>query len=294
MGPILVTGAAGGAQGSTGRTVAEMLLERGQAVRALVRTADERAERLRGLGAEVVFGDLREISAVLPAMQGVRRVYFTYPVSDGLLDATAVLAAAAREVGVERVVNVSQLASAVDFPSPHSRRHWVAEQVLERAEVGAVHLRAAVFFENLAVVLDGHGGSELALPLGPPQTELPLVAAEDVARVAVGFLTAPPGDLDPVCPLTGQVASIGEAAAAFAAGAGAEVSYTPLEQEEWERRARRIYRDAVAEEHLARLWETFRHIGSGHELYEVTPVIAEIGGRQPLTLHEFARTHRAA
>src|SRR4051794_26087890 len=34
--PILVTGAAGGAQGSTGRLVAESLLERGLAVRALV------------------------------------------------------------------------------------------------------------------------------------------------------------------------------------------------------------------------------------------------------------------
>lgn len=287
MDPILVTGAAGGRQGSTGRTVAELLLERGHPVRTLVRSDDQRAARLRELGAEVVIGDLREIASLLPAVRGVRRIYFTYPVSEGLLDATAALAAAAEEEGVEQVVNVSQLAAAPDAPTPHMRRHWLAERVLDRADVGAVHLRAAVFFENLAVVVDAHQGRELALPLGSPETVLPLIAAEDVARVAVGFLTGPATGVDPVCRLTGLILTAGEAAAALAA------DYTTLEQEDWESRAPRIYQDAVAEEHLARLWEIFRLIGSGHELYQVTPAIEKLGGRPPLTLHEFTRTRRA-
>lgn len=53
-GLILVTGAAGGQQGSTGRKVTESLLQRGVAVRAFVHTDDERADALRELGAEVV------------------------------------------------------------------------------------------------------------------------------------------------------------------------------------------------------------------------------------------------
>ncbi|MFD0478669.1 NAD(P)H-binding protein [Nonomuraea thailandensis] len=96
---ILVTGAAGGQQGSTGRLVTELLLERGEEVRAFVRADDERAAELRKLGAEVVVGDLREISAVRPAMRGVTRAFFTYPVTAGLLDATAAFAAAARQEG---------------------------------------------------------------------------------------------------------------------------------------------------------------------------------------------------
>jgi nucleoside-diphosphate-sugar epimerase len=40
--PILVTGAAGRV-GAVGRTVTELLLQQGQAVRAMVRTEDERA-----------------------------------------------------------------------------------------------------------------------------------------------------------------------------------------------------------------------------------------------------------
>jgi len=56
--PILVTGAAGGRQGSTGNRVAQLLVQRGLKVRALVHQVDERSERLRKLGAEVMPGNL--------------------------------------------------------------------------------------------------------------------------------------------------------------------------------------------------------------------------------------------
>jgi nucleoside-diphosphate-sugar epimerase len=44
--PILVTGVAGRV-GAVGRTVAELLLKQGKAVRAMVRTEDERAQATR-------------------------------------------------------------------------------------------------------------------------------------------------------------------------------------------------------------------------------------------------------
>jgi NADPH:quinone reductase-like Zn-dependent oxidoreductase len=47
--PILVTGAAGRV-GAVGRTVTVLLLEQGRAVRAMVRSEDERAQVLRKLG----------------------------------------------------------------------------------------------------------------------------------------------------------------------------------------------------------------------------------------------------
>ncbi|MGI8329263.1 NAD(P)H-binding protein [Actinomadura scrupuli] len=285
MEPVLVTGAAGGRQGSTGRHVVRMLLERGQAVRAFVRTDDARAAELRAAGAEVVVGDLREITSVIPAVRGVRRAFFTYPVTDGMLDAAAVFAAAARHEGLERVVEVSQLAADPYAGTPHMRRHWVAEQLFDRAGVGAVHLRAAVFFENLAVLVRAGGGHELALPLGSPETVLPLIAGTDVARVAAGLLTGPGGAADPICLLTGEVMTIGEAAAAFGDG----VSYLDRDPREWERTATGLYRDPTAVEHLSHLWELFRTIGSGHHLYQVTEAIQQIGGRPPQTLREFAR-----
>jgi uncharacterized protein YbjT (DUF2867 family) len=283
MEPILVTGAAGGRQGSTGRHVTRMLLERGQAVRAFVRSEDARAAELRTLGAEVIVGDLREITSVIPAVRGVRRAFFTYPVTDGMLDATAVFAAAARREGLERVVVVSQLAADPGAGTPHMRRHWVSEQVFDRAGVGAVHLRAAVFFENLAVVADAGDGRELALPLGPPETVLPLIAGTDVARVATGLLTASEVETDPICRLTGEVMTIGEAAEAFG------LVYASQDPQEWRRVATALYGDPIVVEHLSHLWELFRAIGSHHDLYEVTETIERVGGHPPKTLHDFTR-----
>ncbi|RVX38590.1 uncharacterized protein YbjT (DUF2867 family) [Nonomuraea polychroma] len=284
---ILVTGAAGGPQGGTGRQVVDLLLERGEQVRAFVRTDDHRAEELRKIGAEVVVGDLREITTVRPALRGVRRAYFTYPVTAGLLDATAAFAAAAKEEGVERVVEVSQLDASPEAGTPRMRRHWLSEQVFDWAGVGAVHLRAGVFFENLAVVAAASGNRELALPLGGRDTLIPLVAAADVARVGAGLLLdARPVD-DPVCLVNGQMATIGEVADAFG------IPYVDVPPEEWEARAMEIYQDEVAVEHLTRLWALFRFIGSGHHpLYGVYESIERIGGRPPMTLREFAQGSR--
>ncbi|WP_281395542.1 NAD(P)H-binding protein [Nonomuraea endophytica] len=272
---ILVTGAAGGSQGGTGRMVAELLLERGHHVRAFVRQDDHRAEELRKRGAEVVVGDLREISQVVKAFDGVSRVYFTYPVTAGLLDATASVAAAARRAGVERVVEVSQLDASPEAFTPRMRRHWLSEQVFDWAEVGAVHLRAAVFFENLEVAADE---GELALPLGAPDTKIPLIAAEDVARVAAGFLEEA-GPVDRVVPLTGQMATAQEAAAALG------LEYVDVAPEVWEERAMERYGDPYTVEHLTHLWGIFRLIGAGdHPLYRVTDVIERVGGRAPLVI----------
>ena len=53
-GKILITGATG----DTGGAAIERLLELGREVRALAHSQDERSERLRGRGVEVVYGDL--------------------------------------------------------------------------------------------------------------------------------------------------------------------------------------------------------------------------------------------
>src|SRR5215469_16591743 len=107
--PVLVTSASGGRQGKTGRHVSEMLLKRGVPVRAFVHTLDERSERLRALGAEIVQGDFLDIRSVQRATQGASAIYFAFPVQDGLSDATAAMALAAREVGISRLVNLVML-----------------------------------------------------------------------------------------------------------------------------------------------------------------------------------------
>src|ERR1700720_1839318 len=106
--PILVTGAAG-AVGGVGRNLTEMLLAKGHKVRALVRREDERAEALRQLGAEVMQGDLTNLTAMHRAIEGCTRRYFGMSVSADYLTATVTTAAVARHHGVEAFVNMSQI-----------------------------------------------------------------------------------------------------------------------------------------------------------------------------------------
>ena len=189
--PVLVTSAAGGRQGKTGRHVAEMLLARRVPVRAFVHKIDERSEHLRALGAEIFEGDFLDIRSVQRAVQGTSSIYFAYPVQDGLLDATAAMAIAAREAGVSRLVNLVMLQSSPDAPTLRMRQNYLSEQVFEWAGIGAVHIRATVFYENLGslVRLSLPAQGAIRLPWGGESTVLPLVAGEDVGRVAAGLLT---------------------------------------------------------------------------------------------------------
>lgn len=283
---VLVTGAAGGQQGATGRIVTELLLARGVAVRALVRGLDDRADRLRALGAEVVVGDLREIADITSALAGVDRVFFTYPVLDGLLDATAVMATAAKEAGVRQVVEVSQLNPRVGALSPRTRQHWVAEQVLDMADVGAVHLRATVFYENLrALALTSPTDGELAVPLGPGDNRIPLVAGTDVARVAAALLADPTRSAGSSPRLVGAVLTIDEIVAELGKALGRRLTYVNVSNEEWAAQARAGGLAEHTVQHLSKLWQVFS--GPVARQFGVTPAIEEITGVRAETLGEF-------
>lgn len=69
----LVTSAAGGTQGQTGRHVSEMLLQRGHQVRAFVRQIDSRSDRLKSLGADIFVGDFLDVRSVEQAARASRR-----------------------------------------------------------------------------------------------------------------------------------------------------------------------------------------------------------------------------
>jgi uncharacterized protein YbjT (DUF2867 family) len=287
---VLVTGAAGGGQGATGRHVTELLLAKGVPVRAFVHRLDDRADELRVLGAEVVAGDLRDIAQVTPAMAGVDRVFFTYPVLDGLLDATGAVAAAAKNAGVRRLVEVSQLRPDPNAHSPRTRQHWVSEQVFDWAGVGAVHLRATVFFENIRVLArEGAATGELAVPLGDKDNAIPLVSAADVARVAAALLADPDRPAEPFYRLVGAVPTIGDIVAAFGAALGTSLRYHDIDVATWRQRALARYRDEHAVEHLSRLWQVLAN--PDRPRFPVTEAIEQVTGAPPETLPDFLRAN---
>jgi NAD(P)H dehydrogenase (quinone) len=73
-----------GATGNTGAHTVRLLRERGLRVRAFVHTLDDRAARLRELGAELIQGDLLDFPSVSAAMVGVSAAYLNYPIRPGV------------------------------------------------------------------------------------------------------------------------------------------------------------------------------------------------------------------
>ncbi|HMH60516.1 MAG TPA: NmrA family NAD(P)-binding protein [Bradyrhizobium sp.] len=291
--PVLVTSAAGGRQGKTGRHVSEMLLKRGIPVRAFVHKIDERSDQLRALGAEIFEGDFLDVRSVKRAVQDVSSVYFAYPVQDGLLDATAAMAVAAREAGISRLVNLVMLQSSVDAPTPRMRQNYLSEQVFEWAGIGAVHVRATVFYENLGsqVRLSLPAQGAVRLPWGKENTVLPLVAAEDVARVAVGLLTSPSLTAGAAYPVIGAVISLKEIIATFGRVLAKDVRYEEISDDEWRRDALARGYNAHALEHLSALWKALRAAGLDPERarFAVTDTIEKLGGAKPKTFEAFLR-----
>jgi uncharacterized protein YbjT (DUF2867 family) len=293
---ILVTGAAGGSQGSTGFRVTQLLREQGHTVRALVHRLDERSDRVRGLGAEVVEADLHDLQSISEAMAGIRRAYFVFPVEEGLLQAAATFAAATRAAGVEQVVNLSQwLQPDGPQPTPHQTRHWLVEQIFDWAGVGAVHLDATVFYENLGLwaQLSLRRTGAIAMPWGPEQTKIPLIAAEDVAAVAAAVLSGPllPGGT--VIRLMGGGISCGEIAEAFSQVLGGPMRYVEISDEEWANAAPATGASAIAVEHLVHLWRYLRTRPPEYQaFYQPTDVFDRFLGHGPKSLSQYLNEHR--
>jgi len=150
---FLITGAGGGV-GSVSRYVVEELRAEDLPVCAMVRRDDERANRLRELGAEVVVGDLTSTLDVANALRGATRMFFNMSVAADYLEAAAVVAAVAKELGgLDALVNmsqmtVSQMTLTSTEESRHQRLHWLAERILNWSGLPVVHVRPTVFLET--------------------------------------------------------------------------------------------------------------------------------------------------
>jgi uncharacterized protein YbjT (DUF2867 family) len=231
--PVLVTGAAGWI-GSVGRMVTELLLTHGFRVRAQVRVNDERAAMLRDLGAEVVVGDLLDLTAVHRAIEGCERLCFVMSVSPGYLEAAANVAVVAKHHGVKAFVNLSQMTvKEMDIfnttASPQQKQHWLAEQILSWSGLPVVEVRPTAFMEGLflqiakAVSLQ----DKLTAPFGTGQNSA--IAAVDVARVIAEILSDPTEHIGQTYHLTGPVSQDMDAVAReFSAALGRTISYVDV------------------------------------------------------------------
>lgn len=195
---LLITGATG----ATGGYAVRQLLEKGHKVRALVHQIDDRSRTLADLGAEVVEGNFLNLDSICAAMKGVQRAYFCYPIVPGIIQATTYFALAAKEAGVDTVVNMSQKPARREAESNSSRDHWIAERVLEWSGIPNVtHLRSTYFAEWLLYLAPMIRQGVMYVPFGGGR-HAP-IAAEDQANVISAILEAPTSHAGQAYPLYG-------------------------------------------------------------------------------------------
>jgi uncharacterized protein YbjT (DUF2867 family) len=152
-------------------------------------------------------------------MKEVKRAYFTYPVADGLLEAATIFAATARSGGLELIVNNSQFQSTPDdpafrdlekAPSFRNLQHRLADRIFDWAQVGAIHLQAPPYYENVRALVSRSVAEQgtVFLPWGDGDAVIPLAGAEDVSRVAAALLANPGVPLQNVYPLVSEAPTV--------------------------------------------------------------------------------------
>ena len=294
--PILVTGAAGRV-GAIGGTVTELLLKNGKAVRAMVRTEDERAQALRDMHAEVVVGDLLDLDSMHKAIAGCETMYFGMSISDAYLAATVNAAAVAKHHGVKAFINmsqmtVSQMSITETTASPQHKLQWLAEQALNWSGLPVVHVRPTVFLEGFFLTLTSDSvrqSNQIKLPFGGGKTSP--VAAEDVARVVATLLESPQSHIGKIYHLTGpQSENMHFYAQEYSKALGRTISYQDIPVGPW--------REAL----LERRWpvHVVNHLAAMADLHRagrfdrMSDEVLILTGQRPLSVQEFVRNNATA
>jgi len=293
--PILVTGAAGRV-GAVGRTVTELLLNQGKAVRAMVRNEDERAHALRDIGAEVVIGNLLDLDSMHNAIAGSDTMYFGMSVSDAHLAATVNVAAVAKHHGVKAFINmsqmtVSQMSITETTPSPQHKLHWLAEQALNWSGLPVVHVRPTVFLEGFFLTLTPDSvreSDQIRLPFGEGKTSP--VAAEDVARVVAALLANPQPHIGKIYHLTGpQSENMQFFAQEYSKALGRTITFQDIPVGPWREQLLQRGWPVHLVNHLAAMCDLHR----AGRFDRLTNDVFTLTRQLPLSVQEFVRKNAA-
>jgi uncharacterized protein YbjT (DUF2867 family) len=203
------------------------------------------------MGAELVVADLTNGADVVRALRGCKRMYFGMSISSSYLQATAIAAAAVKEIpDLEILVNISQMTvsqmSLTEMTeSPQQQQHWIAEQVLNWSGVPVSHVRSTSFlepfFSSLAASSIGEDGT-IRMPFS--SAKISPISANDVARVISTILEDPTGHVGKVYELTGpRSEDMIEIAKEYAMALNRPVKYVDTPYDKWLKEVELILND---------------------------------------------------
>ena len=280
--PVLVTGATG----NTGRAVLDALIERGAPVRAMVRTEADRSKLPAGV--PVAVADFDDAASIAAALEGARRAYLVTPSSERAEAQQQRFADLAAQAGVDHLVVLSQLAADEQSPVRFLRYHAAVERHVRDLGIAYTFLRPNLFFQGLLAFAGPIAAQgQFYAPIG--EARVSAIDVRDIAAVAATTLTKA-GHEGAIYTLTGP-ASITHAqiAAALTSALGRDITFIDVPPETFASTLQGILPPWQVEG----LLEDYAHYRRG-EAASVSPAVAEVTGRPPRDVSQFARDYAPA
>jgi uncharacterized protein YbjT (DUF2867 family) len=291
--PLTLTGSPDvvvtGATGTIGRALVARLVERGLAVRAVVRRPDALVP-----GAETVVADLDDPRTLPAAFAGARQMFLNVA-GAALVEGEQPMVAqqlaaidAAVAAGIGHVAKIS-VQGAVPGGPLATGAHAVIEEHLADTGLPATVLQPSGFMQNLltgvstvtpdGALVDPYAGAAIAY-----------IDADDIAAAAAAVLADGTGR-GATHVLTGPRAiTHTDVVAALARVVGRPVHVLPVTPEEL---ARSLVEQGMAESFAQSVADLSRGVAAG-ELAGTTPSVHELTGRAPADIEAFADRHADA
>jgi len=183
-----------GITGKVGGAVAQHLLKAGQPVRAVIRDANK-AAYWQALGCEVALAEMEDAAALTQAFRGATAVFILPPPAfdpaPGFPEARRVIDAVSQALQAAQPEKVLCL-STIGAQAIHSNlltQRGLMEQELATLNLPITFLRPGWFMENAILdVVSARDQGVIYSYLQPLERSIPMVATDDVGRVAATLL----------------------------------------------------------------------------------------------------------
>lgn len=190
-----------GGTGHVGSATAAELLRRGEAVTIVTRDPD-RAAGWRAKGAKLVQADVDDISSLRAAFQQGRRAFLLNPPADASTDTDVVerrtvanILQALEGSGLEKVVAESTGGAQPGERIGDLNVLWELEEGLRAQSIPAAINRAGYYMSNWDGMLEPVRSTGTLPTMFPADVAIPMVAPDDLGRVAAERLLSPLGDI---------------------------------------------------------------------------------------------------
>jgi len=280
---ILVTGGTG----LIGGEVLRLLSQSGVAARALTRNP-QRAKALPGI--TWVGGDLAKPDTLPTAFRGVKTLFLNSAISEDLVALQNNGVAAARAAGVKHVVKLSAFGASDHSKAPICLMHYQVEMEIQKSGMEWTMLRPHHFMQNLLlqakyIINDG------VVYSASGDGKIPYIDPRDIAAVAAVTLTKPGHAGKKYIITGGEALSYRQATEIIGKTIGKQLRFVDETPEQSRtRRQKEGYPPKIIESALA--ISAYQRAGGKTEV--ITSVVADLTGKPPRTVAEFARDNAAA